>query len=171
MSQVLCSSHTSCITFTLSVQAVKVTSFWTEYFWKRTKCHNKNIRCCGDLAPRLVDFCSLYQLDIVFRDTVDMSLSAVLPIIMEKLERYRWMQKIQPLHAPFQVMAVGCLWVWTPIYRRHKRQNLWTLSLCDISTWLFTFVNAKPTGVTEKLMALRTESFAVGFFGRGEDFI
>jgi len=38
-----------------------------------------------------------------------MSVSALLPIIMEKLERYRWMQKIQPLHAPFQVMAVGCL--------------------------------------------------------------
>lgn len=33
----------------------------------------------------------------------------ILPIVMEKLERYRWMQKIQPLHAPFQVMAVGCL--------------------------------------------------------------
>lgn len=119
-----------------------------------TKCHNKNIRCCGDLAPRLVDFCSWYQLDSVFRDVIHMSLSAVLPIIMEKLERYRWMQKIQPLHAPFQVMAVGCLWVWTVIYCYHKRQKLWTLSLYDIRTWLFTFVNTKPTWVTKKLITL-----------------
>jgi len=62
MSQGLCSSHADCITFTFGVQAVKVMSFWTEYFWKWSKCHNKNIRCCGNLAPRLVDFCLWYQL-------------------------------------------------------------------------------------------------------------
>ncbi|KAG1677680.1 Sideroflexin-2 [Nymphon striatum] len=30
------------------------------------------------------------------------------PIIMDRLERYRWMQRITPLHAPIQVMIVGC---------------------------------------------------------------
>jgi hypothetical protein len=71
MSQVLCFSHTGSVTFTVGVQAVKVISFWTEYFRGWTKCHNKNIRCCGDLAPRLTDFCSWYQLDSVFRDVID----------------------------------------------------------------------------------------------------
>lgn len=33
----------------------------------------------------------------------------VLPVIMERLEKYPWMQKIKPLHAPIQVMGVGCL--------------------------------------------------------------
>jgi hypothetical protein len=148
MSQVLHSCCTGCIMFTLSVQVVKVMSFWTECFWKWTKCHNKNIRCRGYLAPRLVDICSWYQLDSVFRDVIDMSLSALLPIIMEKLERYLWMHKIQPLHAPFQVMAVGCLWVWTLIYHCHKKQTLCTLSLYDIRTWLFTSANTKPMWVT-----------------------
>ncbi|KAJ9589711.1 hypothetical protein L9F63_017083 [Diploptera punctata] len=32
----------------------------------------------------------------------------ILPIIMARLEQYPWMQKIKPLHAPFQVMGVGC---------------------------------------------------------------
>lgn len=32
----------------------------------------------------------------------------ILPPIMEKLETYPWMQKIKPLHAPIQVMFVGC---------------------------------------------------------------
>jgi hypothetical protein len=42
-------------------------------------------------------------------DVIDVRVSAILPVVMEKLERYPFMQKIQPLHAPFQVMAVGCL--------------------------------------------------------------
>lgn len=33
----------------------------------------------------------------------------ILPVIMERLEKYKWMKKIQILHAPIQVMAVGCL--------------------------------------------------------------
>lgn len=33
----------------------------------------------------------------------------ILPVIMERLEKYAWMQRIQILHAPIQVMAVGCL--------------------------------------------------------------
>lgn len=33
----------------------------------------------------------------------------ILPVIMERLEKLEWMQKIKPLHGPFQVMAVGCL--------------------------------------------------------------
>ncbi|XP_076240437.1 sideroflexin 2 [Calliopsis andreniformis] len=32
----------------------------------------------------------------------------VLPLIMERLERYCWMQRIKPLHGPIQVMLVGC---------------------------------------------------------------
>lgn len=32
-----------------------------------------------------------------------------LPVIMEKLERYRWFKGMSILHAPFQTMAVGCL--------------------------------------------------------------
>ncbi|XP_015585350.1 sideroflexin-2 isoform X2 [Cephus cinctus] len=32
----------------------------------------------------------------------------ILPPIMEKLETYPWMQKIKALHAPMQVMMVGC---------------------------------------------------------------
>lgn len=33
----------------------------------------------------------------------------ILPIIMERVEKFEWMQKIKPLHGPIQVMAVGCL--------------------------------------------------------------
>lgn len=33
----------------------------------------------------------------------------ILPVIMERLEKYPWMQKIKPMHAPIQVMFVGCL--------------------------------------------------------------
>jgi len=32
----------------------------------------------------------------------------VLPVIMERLEKKAWMQKIKPLHGPIQVMLVGC---------------------------------------------------------------
>lgn len=32
----------------------------------------------------------------------------ILPPIMERLEKYAWMQKIKLLHAPIQVMMVGC---------------------------------------------------------------
>lgn len=33
----------------------------------------------------------------------------ILPVIMERVEKYDWMQKIKPMHGPIQVMAVGCL--------------------------------------------------------------
>lgn len=33
----------------------------------------------------------------------------ILPVIMERVEKYEWMQKIKPLHGPIQVLAVGCL--------------------------------------------------------------
>ncbi|XP_012345337.1 sideroflexin-2 [Apis florea] len=32
----------------------------------------------------------------------------ILPLIMERLEKYTWMQKIKPLHGPIQVLLVGC---------------------------------------------------------------
>ncbi|XP_046750100.1 sideroflexin-2 [Diprion similis] len=32
----------------------------------------------------------------------------ILPPIMAKLETYGWMQRIKPLHAPIQIMLVGC---------------------------------------------------------------
>lgn len=33
----------------------------------------------------------------------------ILPIIMQRLEKYPWMQRIQVLHAPIQVLFVGGL--------------------------------------------------------------
>lgn len=33
----------------------------------------------------------------------------LLPVIMEKLERYPWFRRVTILHAPFQTMAVGGL--------------------------------------------------------------
>ncbi|XP_067012444.1 sideroflexin-2 isoform X2 [Anabrus simplex] len=36
----------------------------------------------------------------------------ILPIIMERLEKKAWMQKIKPLHGPIQVMFVGCFLVF-----------------------------------------------------------
>lgn len=33
----------------------------------------------------------------------------VLPVIMERLEKFNWFKRIQILHMPFQVMMVGCL--------------------------------------------------------------
>ncbi|KAF2893306.1 hypothetical protein ILUMI_12862 [Ignelater luminosus] len=36
----------------------------------------------------------------------------ILPIIMERLEKYKWMQQIKPLHGPIQVMFVGCFLVF-----------------------------------------------------------
>ncbi|KAF5295983.1 hypothetical protein FQA39_LY12755 [Lamprigera yunnana] len=32
----------------------------------------------------------------------------ILPVIMERLETYRWMKRIKPLHGPIQVILVGC---------------------------------------------------------------
>lgn len=36
----------------------------------------------------------------------------VLPVIMERLERFNWFKRISILHAPFQVMMVGCFLVF-----------------------------------------------------------
>lgn len=33
----------------------------------------------------------------------------ILPVIMEKLERYPWFKRLTVLHAPFQTLAVGGL--------------------------------------------------------------
>lgn len=33
----------------------------------------------------------------------------VLPVIMQKLERYPWFKRLSILHAPFQTLAVGAL--------------------------------------------------------------
>lgn len=33
----------------------------------------------------------------------------VLPVIMEKLERYNWFKRISILHGPIQITFVGCL--------------------------------------------------------------
>lgn len=33
----------------------------------------------------------------------------ILPVIMERIEKFDWMQRIKPLHGPIQVMGVGCL--------------------------------------------------------------
>ncbi|KAL2720395.1 sideroflexin-2 [Vespula squamosa] len=35
----------------------------------------------------------------------------ILPPIMERLEKYAWMQRIKILHAPIQVMMVGCFFI------------------------------------------------------------
>ncbi|KAF6017576.1 hypothetical protein EB796_024108 [Bugula neritina] len=32
----------------------------------------------------------------------------LLPVVMEYLEKKKWMQKIKPLHGPIQIMGVGC---------------------------------------------------------------
>ncbi|KAI8477856.1 Sideroflexin-2 [Branchiostoma belcheri] len=46
----------------------------------------------------------------VFVSRVSMAAPGMLlcPVIMQKMERYTWMQRIQFLHAPIQVMLVGC---------------------------------------------------------------
>lgn len=36
----------------------------------------------------------------------------ILPIIMARLEKFDWMKRITMLHAPMQVMAIGCLSVF-----------------------------------------------------------
>jgi len=36
----------------------------------------------------------------------------ILPVIMERLERQNWFRKLSILHAPFQVMMVGCFLVF-----------------------------------------------------------
>lgn len=33
----------------------------------------------------------------------------ILPVIMERLEKYNWMLRIKVLHGPIQVLFVGCL--------------------------------------------------------------
>lgn len=48
---------------------------------------------------------------IVSRITMCAPGMLILPVIMERLEKYPWMQRIKVLHAPIQVMAVGCLYV------------------------------------------------------------
>lgn len=35
----------------------------------------------------------------------------VLPVIMERLEKINWFKRLSVLHAPFQVMCVGCFLV------------------------------------------------------------
>lgn len=36
----------------------------------------------------------------------------ILPVIMERLERKNWFKRLSVLHAPFQVMMVGCFLVF-----------------------------------------------------------
>lgn len=36
----------------------------------------------------------------------------ILPVIMERLEKINWFRKISALHAPFQVMMVGCFLIF-----------------------------------------------------------
>ncbi|CAH1259257.1 SFXN2 [Branchiostoma lanceolatum] len=50
----------------------------------------------------------------VFVSRVSMAAPGMLfcPIIMQRLERYTWMQRIQFLHGPIQVMLVGCFLVF-----------------------------------------------------------
>lgn len=45
---------------------------------------------------------------IVSRITMAAPGMMLLPVIMERLEKYDWMKRMQILHAPMQVMMVGC---------------------------------------------------------------
>ncbi|XP_076481093.1 sideroflexin 2 isoform X3 [Bombus vancouverensis nearcticus] len=59
----------------------------------------------------------------------------ILPPMMERLEKYAWMQKIKFLHAPIQVMLVGCfLTFMVPTACALFPQNC-SIKSCDLERW------------------------------------
>jgi len=44
----------------------------------------------------------------VYKNALNVLFLALLPVVMEYLEKKKWMQKIKPLHGPIQIMGVGC---------------------------------------------------------------
>ncbi|XP_069756277.1 sideroflexin-2 isoform X3 [Narcine bancroftii] len=48
----------------------------------------------------------------VFQPGLTASMGVILPILMERLEKYPFMQRIKFLHAPLQVMLVGCFLIF-----------------------------------------------------------
>lgn len=49
---------------------------------------------------------------VVSRITMAAPGMIILPVIMERLEKVNWFKKLSILHAPFQVMMVGCFLVF-----------------------------------------------------------
>ncbi|XP_043247891.1 sideroflexin-2 [Colletes gigas] len=59
----------------------------------------------------------------------------ILPPIMERLERYPWMQKIKPLHGPIQITMVGCfLTFMVPTACALFPQNC-SIASCTLKRW------------------------------------
>ncbi|XP_060527369.1 sideroflexin-2 [Cylas formicarius] len=64
----------------------------------------------------------------------------ILPVIMERAEKYSWMQKIKVLHGPIQVMAVGCFLTFMvpaacALFPQRCSVKLSTLSLLEPSAY------------------------------------
>lgn len=49
---------------------------------------------------------------VVSRITMAAPGMIILPVIMERLERQKWFNRLSILHAPFQVMMVGCFLIF-----------------------------------------------------------
>jgi hypothetical protein len=69
---------------------------------------------CSDANGNIVCQSRLAAVKGIFQVTISRIVMCapgmlILPVIMERLERYRWMQRIKVLHGPIQVLAVGCL--------------------------------------------------------------
>ncbi|KAG8221992.1 hypothetical protein J437_LFUL003372 [Ladona fulva] len=76
----------------------------------------------------------------------------ILPIIMERLEALPWMQRLKPLHAPFQVLGCGCfLIVMTPtacaLFPQQCELSTATLARFEPDEWEKLQENCKKLGV------------------------
>ncbi|KAJ3619774.1 hypothetical protein MTP99_005430 [Tenebrio molitor] len=68
---------------------------------------------CSDANGNIVCQSRLAAVKGIFQVTISRIVMCapgmlILPVIMERLEKYRWMQRIKVLHGPIQVLAVGC---------------------------------------------------------------
>lgn len=65
---------------------------------------NRNGSSWNELSQILKNFC-------IFKLIWFWGKTALLPLVMEKLESYSWMQRIKFLHAPFQIFACGAMYI------------------------------------------------------------
>jgi len=78
---------------------------------RRSEIEN-GVTCCDAQGTALLDSKTAAILGISQVTLARIVMAApgmtVLPVVMEKLEKRAWMQKVKPLHGPIQVMMVGC---------------------------------------------------------------
>jgi len=78
---------------------------------RRTEIEN-GIACCDDEGTPVMNSktAAIFGITQVVFSRIVMATPGmtILPVVMERLEKKAWMQRIKPLHGPIQVLFVGC---------------------------------------------------------------